>query len=144
MFSVKFVVMQMQLFSMHEALSPNYNFKSGTIWQFVHTQMHVNVTGFRQNWYSTTCTVACQCGFFRANMMERLEQFKLKTYFKKHHSDLYQFMCLSQNKIMKQRHCKKSEIICFTLNCSLNCFSVLLFLFLAIPSDRKIVTFCNK
>lgn len=28
------------------------------------------------------------------------EQFKLKTYFKKYHSGLYQFMHLSENKIM--------------------------------------------
>lgn len=45
----------------------------------------------------------------------RLEQFKLKTYFKKYRSGLYQFMCLSQNKIMKYRWCKESEIIFFKL-----------------------------
>lgn len=72
--------MQMLLLAMHEALSANVSFKSRTIWQFVHTNMHVNTPGFRLScWPSATCTITCQCGFFIANVMEMNVNVKAQT-----------------------------------------------------------------
>lgn len=68
------------------------------------------------------------------------QQFQLKAYFREYHSGLYQFMCLSQNKLMKYRCCKKSEIICFKLQFELIFYIVF---FSATPSDRKIDIYLN-